>query len=146
MNRKPVYRIGRGATQALLIVLAAIVVTPLVWLVASTTKSSNDQFHYTFFAPTVTAQNYVDLFKKTDLFQHNLLNSIFLASTTVIVQLFFSSLAGFALAKYEFKGKKPLTILMLAPMMIPEAKLTNVAASRFLSCCTGWALSTALRD
>ena len=119
MKRKTTSTIGRFATQALLIALAAVVLTPLVWLVAATTKGQNDQFHYTFFAPTVTTQNYVDLFHKTDLFQHNLLNSIFLASTTVIVQLFFSSLAGFALAKYEFKGKKLITVLMLATLMIP---------------------------
>jgi len=110
---------GRTATQVLLIALAAIVLTSLVWLIAATTKGKNDQFHYTFFAPTLTGQNYVDLYNKTDLFQHNLVNSIFLASTTVVVQLFFSSLAGFALAKYEFKGNRPLTILMLATFMIP---------------------------
>jgi ABC-type glycerol-3-phosphate transport system permease component len=110
---------GRLLTQALLIVLAAIVLTPLVWLVAATTKGKNDQFHYTFFAPTFTAQNYVDLFHKTEVLQRNLFNSLFLASTTVVVQLFFSSLAGYALAKYEFKGKKPLTVLMLATLMIP---------------------------
>ena len=119
MNRKTASTTGRLATQVLLVALAAIVLTPLVWLIAATTKGKNDQFHYTFFAPTVSTQNYVDLFHKTDVFQHNLLNSIFLASTTVIVQLFFSSLAGFALAKYEFKGKKLLTILMLATLMIP---------------------------
>jgi ABC-type glycerol-3-phosphate transport system permease component len=110
---------GRIATQILLFALAAIVLTPLVWLVAATTKDKNDQFHYTFFAPTFSAQNYVDLFHKTEVFQRNLINSLFLASTTVVVQLFFSSLAGFALAKYEFKGKKPLTVLMLATLMIP---------------------------
>ncbi len=119
MNPKNASSLGRLATQVLLIVLAAVVLTPLVWLIAATTKGSNDQFHYTFFAPTISVQNYVDLFHKTDVFQHNLLNSIFLASTTVIVQLFFSSLAGFALAKYEFRGKKLLTVLMLATLMIP---------------------------
>jgi ABC-type glycerol-3-phosphate transport system permease component len=103
----------RLATHVLLIALAAIVLTPLVWLIAATTKGKNDQFHYTFFAPKLTGQNYVDLYNKTDLFQHNLVNSIFLASTTVVVQLFFSSLAGFALAKCEFKGKRALTILCL---------------------------------
>jgi ABC-type glycerol-3-phosphate transport system permease component len=36
-----------------------------------------------------------------------------------MVQLFFSSLGGFALAKYEFKGKRIIMIVMLATMMIP---------------------------
>jgi ABC-type glycerol-3-phosphate transport system permease component len=119
MKRNTASTPGRLITQVLLFVLAAIVLMPLVWLVASTTKDKNDQFHYTFFAPTLSAQNYIDLYRKTDVFQHNLWNSMFLASTTVLVQLFFSSLAGFALAKYDFKGKKPISILMLATLMIP---------------------------
>ncbi len=48
-----------------------------------------------------------------------MVNSIFVACTAVIVQLFFSSLAGFALAKYEFRGKKAIMLLMLATLMIP---------------------------
>jgi len=110
---------GRIGTQIGLMSLAAIVLTPFVWLIAATTKSKNDQFHYTFFAPKPTVQNYLDLLHKTELFQRNLWNSMFLASTTVLVQLFFSSLAGFALAKYEFKGKKLITVVMLATLMIP---------------------------
>ncbi len=110
---------GRICTHIGLFVLAAIVLTPLVWLIASTTKGKNDQFHYTFFAPTISAQNYIELLHKTEVFQRNIWNSMFLASTTVLVQLFFSSLAGFALAKYDFKGKRPITIVMLATLMIP---------------------------
>jgi ABC-type glycerol-3-phosphate transport system permease component len=37
----------------------------------------------------------------------------------VVVQLFFSSLAGFALAKYEFAGKKLLMAFMLGTLLIP---------------------------
>lgn len=104
---------------AALCVLAAIVLMPLIWLVASTTKSSNDQFHYLFFAPHVTSENFVKLVSKSDMLPRGLLNSAFLASATVLIQLLFSSLAGFALAKYEFKGKRALVILMLATVMIP---------------------------
>ena len=46
-------------------------------------------------------------------------NSVFVACTGVVIQLFFSSLAGFALAKYEFKGKQAITLLMLATLLIP---------------------------
>ncbi len=112
-----------GAKHALfyaaLCVLAAVVLMPLLWLVASTTKSSNDQFHYLFFAPRVTSENFVKLVSKSDMLPRGLLNSAFLASATVLIQLLFSSLAGFALAKYEFKGKRALVVLMLATVMIP---------------------------
>src|SRR5207249_7729668 len=43
----------------------------------------------------------------------------FISSTTVVLQLFFSSLAGFALAKYDFRGKWLVMVVMLATMMIP---------------------------
>jgi ABC-type glycerol-3-phosphate transport system permease component len=119
MKHRPIETAGRLLTHLLLYCGAIVVLTPLIWLVASSTKSSNDQFHYTFFSPHPTAHNFADLLSKTQVIPRDLLNSAFLASTTVLVQLFFSSLAGFALAKYEFKGKRPLTLLMLATLMIP---------------------------
>jgi len=119
MTTKTATQIGRVLLHTFLFFMAAIVLTPLLWLIASTTKGKNDQFHYTFFAPTATAQNYIDLLHKTDVLPRALMNSTFLACSTVLVQLFFSSLAGFALAKYDFKGKKPIAIVMLATLMIP---------------------------
>lgn len=101
-----------------LLVSAAIALTPLVWLVAATTKGPDDLFHYTFFAPRFSAQNYQDLFTKVPFPQY-VLNSAFVTSATVLVQLFFSSLAGFALAKYEFAGKKVVMVIMLATLLIP---------------------------
>ena len=100
--------------------MAALTLTPLVWLVAAAFKGPDDLFHYMFFPPLakLSTINIKDLFK-TVPFARYLLNSVFVASTTVMVQLFFSSLAGFALAKYEFKGKRLFMILMLATLMIP---------------------------
>ena len=43
------------------------------------------------------------------------------AHTVLIVTL--SSLGGFALSKYQFRGKKPLMLLMLATMLIPSQVL-----------------------
>ena len=47
------------------------------------------------------------------------MNSLFVACTLVIVQLFFASLAGYALAKYEFKGKRFIIVAMMASLMLP---------------------------
>ena len=43
-----------------------------------------------------------------------LVNSLFLASAQTAIVVTLASLGGFALAKYEFRGKKPLMALMLA--------------------------------
>lgn len=52
-------------------------------------------------------------------FQRFMMNSFFVTGATVLLQLFFSALGGFALAKYEFVGKRPIMIIMLATLMIP---------------------------
>lgn len=110
----------RGLVYVLLALAAAFSLIPFVWLIAATTKRSEDIFSYTFFAPRATFQNFVDLFTLPDFsYARFMINSVFVASTTVAVQLFFSSLAGFALAKYEFKGKKLLMAFMLGTLLIP---------------------------
>ena len=108
----------RTLAYLLLTFAAVIALTPLVWLVASVTKGPDDLFHYTFFAPRFSAFNFQDLFRTVNFLRY-MVNSFFVASTIVVVQLFFSSLAGFALAKYDFRGKKAIMIVMLATMMIP---------------------------
>lgn len=118
MKVGPAVLAARGITLAVLLFAAAIALTPLVWLVAATTKGPDDLFHYLFFAPRFSLHNFQDLFK-TVAFGRYMINSVFVACTTVAVQLFFASLAGFALAKYDFKGKKAVMVLMLATLMIP---------------------------
>lgn len=120
MRRSPSILAGRTVVYALLITAAVFTLIPMVWLVAAAFKSPDDLFTYTFFPPVrqLSVANFVDLFKKMPFFR-DLMNSTFIATTTVIVQLFFSSLAGFALAKYEFKGKRLLMVMMLATMLIP---------------------------
>jgi len=109
---------GRGLAYLVLAAASGVALTPLVWLVAATTKSQDDLFHYTFFAPHLTNESYRLLFAQAP-FARYILNSVFVTSTSVIIQLFLSSLTGFALAKYDFQGKKAIMLLMLATMMIP---------------------------
>jgi len=110
--------LSRALIIILLLISAAVALMPLVWLVAATTKWPDDLFHYTFFAPRFSAENYHDLFTKVPFLRY-LMNSLFVTGATVVVQLFFSSLAGFALAKYEFVGKKVVMVIMLTTLLIP---------------------------
>jgi ABC-type glycerol-3-phosphate transport system permease component len=117
-------RKGAPTRQVLLytVLITCIVVTltPLVWLVASSFKGPGDFFHYTFFPPLerLTLHNFRQLFTEIP-YGRFLMNSFFVSCASVLVQLILSSLGGFALAKYEFRGKKAAMIVMLATMMIP---------------------------
>ena len=128
------FRVSRDLLRILmyllLIIFAAVALIPFVWLVAATTKSSGDIFTYTFFAPRATWDNYRDLFTKEPFFRY-LMNSVFVTCAGVTLQLFLSSLAGFALAKYQFAGKKAVYLLMLGTLMIP-GQLTIAPAYELL--------------
>ena len=113
-------RASRILLYTLLIVSIVTTLTPLVWLVASSFKGPEDFFHYTFFPPLdrLTLHNYRQLFDQIP-YGRFLMNSFFVSCASVLVQLILSSLGGFALAKYEFRGKRAVMIVMLATMMIP---------------------------
>ena len=74
---------------------------------------------------TVNANNFRKLFetKVTTTgpvtFWRYVANSLFLASAGTVISLFFSSLGGYALAKYNFKGKGALLTFMLASLTVP---------------------------
>src|SRR5207249_11229978 len=82
-------------------------------------KSPADLISYTCFSQKPSVRNVADLATKVPEVGRYVVNSLFISSAIVCVQLFFSSLAGFALAKYDFKGKAVVMVLMLATMMIP---------------------------
>jgi len=110
----------RSLLYAALTFVGFLTLVPLVWLVACSIKGGEDFFRYTFFPPLgrFSMVNFRELFRQMP-FLRLMMNSLFVSGMTVMVQLFFSSLGGFALAKYEFRAKKLIMIVMLATMMIP---------------------------
>ncbi|OGJ85749.1 MAG: hypothetical protein A2268_09100 [Candidatus Raymondbacteria bacterium RifOxyA12_full_50_37] len=110
--------INRILLYAVLSVCAAIMLTPMIWLLAAAFKGNEDLFSYLFFSPRPTLHNFHKLFESIP-FMRYMVNSFFVSGIVVMLQLFFSSLGGFALAKYEFRGKKYVMLLMLITMLIP---------------------------
>ncbi|MGC4088343.1 MAG: carbohydrate ABC transporter permease [Polyangiaceae bacterium] len=113
-----------------------LVLAPFVWLVAAAFKDKSALNEYIFFPPpadwsekTVNLNNFRRLLAGDDtvqgkvFFWQYVLNSLFFASVGTVIQLVLCSLAGFALAKYEFYGKKALMVFMLSSMMIPGVLL-----------------------
>ena len=62
--------------------------------------------------------NYRKLWKAVP-FNRYFINSVFIATASTLLALFFCSLGGFAFAKYQFRGKTILFGIMLASMMVP---------------------------
>lgn len=73
---------------------------------------------YTFFPETFTLQHYFRLFDESG-FVTPLLNSVFVASITVVFGFLVNSIAGFIFAKFRFKGKSAIFLVTLFSFMIP---------------------------
>ncbi len=117
---------------AVLAAVAFIILAPFLWLIAAAFKDPAVLNEYVFLPPltewstdTINLKNFRELFAPNETLQGivyfwlYIANSLFLASATTIVQLIFSSLAGYALAKFQFAGKRVMMAFMLGSMMIP---------------------------
>ncbi len=62
--------------------------------------------------------NYRNLWKAVP-YNRYFINSVFIATASTLLTLFFCSLGGYAFAKYQFRGKKILFGILLASMMVP---------------------------
>ena len=115
---------------------ACLTLAPFLWLVAAAFKDRDALNEYIFFPPlgawsekTLNLGNYRKLFagdpsiQGTVYFWQYVINSLFLTSTITVLQTAFCSAAGYALAKYEFRGKRLLMTFMLGSMMIPQVLL-----------------------
>ena len=72
----------------------------------------------TLFPNPATTDNYAQSFA-TDGFVNSILNSLVYALGTAALNMLFSAMAGFALARLEFRGRELIFVLTLAVMMIP---------------------------
>ena len=111
------------ALNVVIAVLAVLCLMPFFWLICATLKNNKDFFNYAFLPwshpERWTLENYRWLFAKENFFTW-MFNSFFISSTYTCLVVTLSSLGGFALAKYEFIGKRPLMLMMLATMMLPS--------------------------
>ena len=63
--------------------------------------------------------NYKTFFSITNNAGVAVINSVIAAGWTIIISLFFGSLAGYAIARYEFRGRSELSLTLLVVRMFP---------------------------
>ncbi|HEX6338334.1 MAG TPA: carbohydrate ABC transporter permease [Jiangellaceae bacterium] len=97
-----------------------VVITPFVWMVLGSIKTTAElrQSPPTWLPRDPTLGNYVDLFERLD-FARYFFNTTLVAGAVTLGNLLFSSMLGYALAKLDFPGKRVLFVLMLGTLMVP---------------------------
>ena len=118
-RRKKVLRVF---TYSMLILWAIIVLFPFYWMILSSVKSYsayNSEYVPAFFTLSPTLENYVEAFTAVPLGRY-FLNTLIFTLVTTGLMLFVVTLAAFAFARLDFRGKDLVFTLFLALMMIPS--------------------------
>ena len=121
MNGLKIGRISKSVTEHLFIyILAFLSIAPFIWMVLTSLKDMGDIYVYPpQWLPTeFHFENYANVFKAAP-FGRYYFNSFFVAFVVTIGQLITCSMAAYAFARLNFKGRNALFLLFLGTMMIP---------------------------
>lgn len=100
--------------------LALLVLIPVVWMTFSAFKPEKEIISWppTFIPASFTLQNFADVQDRINILRY-MLNSAIYAGGTTFLAVIVNSMAGYAYAFYDFKGKTGLFLMTLATMMVP---------------------------
>src|SRR5690606_18117455 len=103
----------------LVVVIVVVSVFPFYYAILTSFKSGTDLFRITYWPTSFSLDNYRDVLTSGS-FPQNVLNSVFVASLTVILALFLAVTAAFALSRVRFRGRGLLLMTILAVSMFPQ--------------------------
>lgn len=108
----------------LFIILAVITLFPIYFMAIASFKDTGSLFKdglgMVFQFDNLIADNYIYTFTtKSGVYLHWYWNSIIVMIASTVLSLLFSSMGGYALAAYRFRGQRILFVLMMIVMMIP---------------------------
>jgi multiple sugar transport system permease protein len=113
----------RRLIYALVILLAAMIMLPFIWLVLMSFKTTDDIFAFPpklLFDPTL--QNYVGLWASS--FRYSFLNSAIVSVLSTLLALLVGLPGAYALSRMSMRQEKPLSLLILASRMAPPIAFT----------------------
>ncbi|MGP3970414.1 carbohydrate ABC transporter permease [Streptomyces sp. 6N223] len=111
---------GRVLTYAILIGLSIVVLAPVVWAVLSSFKSQSElaQSPPSLLPDSLDTSNYTEALGTFD-FSLYLKNSVIVTLGATLLTLVVNTMCAYGLAKYNFRGRHALFLLVLGTIMIP---------------------------
>lgn len=107
------------AFYALVVVIVVFSVFPFYYAIVTSFKTGTALFVVDYFPKKFDLGNYINVLGQRT-FPRNILNSVFIASTTVAIALFLAVTASYALARVRFRGRGLLLMVILAVSMFPQ--------------------------
>ncbi len=129
-RKKSNWPLSRIVQKVLFWVLIAFIVLytlfPFYWAIVSSLTPNTDLYVYPvrYWPQSVTFDHYRDVFQDGG-FMRALLNSTIVSFGTVILALFFGTLAAYAMGRLKFRGRTPTLYLILSMTMFPAIAIVG---------------------
>ncbi|WP_246473008.1 carbohydrate ABC transporter permease [Pelagibacterium limicola] len=120
-NRRNI-RPGRVMVWTLLFIGGVIMVTPLLYMFSTSLKSAGQVYDLRLIPAAPTLDNYIKVLSD-GRFLRWFFNSTLIALCVTLSNVFFDSLVGYTLAKFDFRGRYLVFIAILSTLMIPTEML-----------------------
>lgn len=112
-------KIGRILVFLFLTFIAVGTIAPFIYMVLTTFKEKNEYIIHMFSMPeSLNLKNYKVIFKNYNILQLNK-NSLIITAGSLVGMLTVTTMAGFAVSKLKFTGKRILYALMAFCMIMP---------------------------
>lgn len=112
-------KVVRILLDLLLLIIACCALVPFIYMVITSLKVTYSAFDFGIKLNEITLQNYKNIFTQTAFLKY-FINTTIIAFSGVVINLVFSSLAGYAFAKLKFKGNDKLFLFMIMTLIIPS--------------------------
>ncbi len=102
------------------LLLALMILLPIGWMFCSSLRPSDQIIMYPpeFFPSTVSLENFSNVINTIPIWLY-FKNTVLFSGSVTILSVLINSLAGYAFARIDFKGKNAIFTLLMASMMIP---------------------------
>lgn len=110
----------KAISYAILIFAIFIVLVPLAWIISTSMKHNTEIFvNPPYWIPKLPSFNsYVSVLTESSI-PRAFLNSLIVSLLTAFMALFFGGSAGYAFARFKFRGNQSLSLFMLLSQMLP---------------------------
>jgi trehalose/maltose transport system permease protein len=125
MRRRRLLRLaGHAALHAAAALILVYTLFPFVWAVATSLKSGAAIFDTALIPTEPRWDNYTAVFREQP-FGRNILNSVIVATSTVLLSLALGLTASHALGRVSFRGRAMLLVTVLGVSMFPQVAVLS---------------------
>jgi ABC-type glycerol-3-phosphate transport system permease component len=113
-------RAGQILWYVVLVIIVILALAPIAWMISTALKPESEiatiEIHW--IPRTITLENFQAVFEKFPILRW-MLNSVVVAVLATLLTVFLDSLAGYALARMEFRGRNLIFAVILSMLFIP---------------------------